>query len=680
MFKKLKIATKIYGGYFIVIGVVIIIGGLSIFGIHKLQAAINYLNQGMYVELAEATDVERSAYRSVLEMNKSINTNSVEIEKRVLDNLGNVTGHLNELNRLSKALGHDKIEAVSIKAKDATKTLLDKYKKNLGFLDERRKLQLNNDRAVGQIGETLVAAYYNASTKMQALIDNPNSNRQTLGNAKMIMDLLAYAVVYSQMAGLEWTKYTMNFNHSSLRQASANARKAAEFLEQCKALTNDEQFLSDLEKQKKNVSDFAQRADNYFKYNDVALKSIADMDKQGTEVIKLAMDAANIGTDNANKMGKNYETLGKHLIKITGVVLCISVVFCLIAAFKITRAISEPVNRVVDGLNNLGNGDFTTRLNVESRDEMGMLAECFNSVIENIQMIIRGIVENSGTISNASTELSKISHTMSARVEETSNKSKQVARSAEEMTANMNAVASAVEKASNNTAIVTNAAEGMTATIGEISQSTEKANNISSGAVANAKSTMEKVNDLGRATDDIGNVTEAITEISEQTNLLALNATIEAARAGDAGKGFAVVANEIKELAKQTSDATNKIKNQIEGIQISTRDTVDEIKQMTGVISEVNDIVTSIAASIEEQSASTKEIALNIVATSEGIQGVSQKINQSAEVSQSITQDILSVNDASGGISDSSSMVDHHSKDLSILADKLEDMVGKLAV
>ena len=72
----------------------------------------------------------------------------------------------------------------------------------------------------------------------------------------------------------------------------------------------------------------------------------------------------------------------------------------------------------------------------------------------------------------------------------------------------------------------------------------------------------------------ISKVTEVITEISEQTNLLALNATIEAARAGEAGKGFAVVANEIKELAKQTAEATKEIKTKIEGIQTSTSDIV----------------------------------------------------------------------------------------------------------
>ncbi len=105
-------------------------------------------------------------------------------------------------------------------------------------------------------------------------------------------------------------------------------------------------------------------------------------------------------------------------------------------------------------------------------------------------------------------------------------------------------------------------------------------------------------------------VTETITEISEQTNLLALNATIEAARAGEAGRGFAVVANEIKELAKQTAQATLNIKSQIDDVQRTTSSTVTEINQISDVIRRVNDIVGTIATAVEEQTAATKRLPI----------------------------------------------------------------------
>jgi len=118
------------------------------------------------------------------------------------------------------------------------------------------------------------------------------------------------------------------------------------------------------------------------------------------------------------------------------------------------------------------------------------------------------------------------------------------------------------------------AAEEMSATVTEIAGNTSKARQVTEEAVAKTGSASQRMDELGVAAQQISKVTETITEISEQTNLLALNATIEAARAGDTGKGFAVVPNEIKELTKQTAEATLEIRERIGAIQSSTEMTV----------------------------------------------------------------------------------------------------------
>ncbi len=125
-------------------------------------------------------------------------------------------------------------------------------------------------------------------------------------------------------------------------------------------------------------------------------------------------------------------------------------------------------------------------------------------------------------------------------------------------------------------------------------------------------------------------MTETIADISAQTNLLALNATIEAARAGEAGKGFAVVANEIKDLAKQTAQATGEIKERIDGIQHSTNVTVTGIKKISDIITEIDTIVSGIAVSLDEQSATMTELTSNIVQAGEGISEVSENVAQSS--------------------------------------------------
>ena len=363
-------------------------------------------------------------------------------------------------------------------------------------------------------------------------------------------------------------------------------------------------------------------------------------------------------------------------------VAIICIVGIVAMALLITRAIVKPVQGVVASLTDLsqGEGDLTTRLPVSTRDEIGQLAQCFNAFMDKLHNMIKDIVKGVETLSSSSTELSAITQQMSASAEQTSGKSNTVATAAEEMSTNMGSVSAAMEQSSTNTGMVAAAAEEMTATIDEIAKNAEKARSISDQAVHQTNGAGEQMSELGRAAQAIGKVTETITEVSEQTNLLALNATIEAARAGEAGKGFAVVANEIKELAKQTAEATLDIKQQIDGIQHSTGSTVGAIEQIGQVINHVNDIVSTIATAVEEQSVSTKEIAENISQVSSGIGEVNQNVAQSSQVVGEITRDISEVNQASGEIANSSSQVRLSAEELSQLAEQLDEMVGRFKV
>lgn len=364
------------------------------------------------------------------------------------------------------------------------------------------------------------------------------------------------------------------------------------------------------------------------------------------------------------------------------IITLVAMILTIVAVAYSAGLIVKPINRAIASLKDIaqGEGDLTMRLDAKSKDEVGELGFWFNTFIEKLQGIIKRIAENSNLVNVSSDQLSSIAKGLADGAEDTSQRAANVATASEEMSANLNNVAAAMEQSSTNTNMVASAAEEMTSTINEIAENAERARAISGKAVDQAKNASEKMEELGNAAQKISMVTETITEISEQTNLLALNATIEAARAGEAGKGFAVVANEIKDLARQTAQATLNIKNQIDDVQRTTKSTVTEIDQISEVISGVNEIVATIATAVEEQTAATREIANNIAQASQGIQEVNENVSQSSAVAGDITQDISKVNLAATGISESSKQVKASSEDLQRTAAELNTIVGSFKV
>ena len=225
--------------------------------------------------------------------------------------------------------------------------------------------------------------------------------------------------------------------------------------------------------------------------------------------------------------------------------------------------------------------------------------------------------------------------TVASAVSQVSSNMSSVARSSEHMTVGMNTVAAAIEE--------------MSASLHEVANNSSQASRVANQARQDAQKAAEAVSSLGRNAQEISKVVDLIQGIASQTNLLALNATIEAASAGEAGKGFAVVASEVKALARQTANATEEIRLQIEAIQKNTQLSVKTIHQILDVIGNVDVLSASIAAAVEEQTATTNEISRNVVDVARNVEEVGSNVQQAAqgahEVDKAVHQAVESVAD-----------------------------------
>lgn len=201
-------------------------------------------------------------------------------------------------------------------------------------------------------------------------------------------------------------------------------------------------------------------------------------------------------------------------------------------------------------------------------------------------------------------------------------------------TSQATAVAAAAEETTVNTQTVAAASEQLSASITEISSQVVNAANQADQTSEISAYLKQQIQGLEVASEQVFSAVSLISNISAQTRLLALNATIEAARAGEAGKGFAVVANEVKSLASQTADATDKISTFVTGIQEAVQKTVSGVANISEKASKTTEANNSISAAVEEQSAATSEISVNITQATDGSQEVSHRIADVSKCAQ----------------------------------------------
>jgi len=622
MLKDIKLGWKIGGGFVAILGLLMLVGSITMFNLSKVKIISGGLANENLPSVTIANKIERitsNTYTLTQAYLVSGDKKQVVAIKKDLDDLKKTLGEAQTLSEKSAKLKQ---------LQDAVREIDDKikqYERGLNLIVDLNNA-LNNER---RRSNDAVRVYLDAAASFLKVQIGEMGGEIAIGvKADKLADRLNKIKLCKELNDLGFKLEKVGLRAQVSRDPKTindanilfdNVNSEIDALRRITKHKSLRKMLDECEKAANETKNAYGQFALKWTQKENEVKKISDLSVQIVALVKEASEMSLKDISVASNKSINSLS-GTAAILIIGFAL--AVLLGIAISFLLVASINKPVKALIDASLPISNGGLTQQVAIKSEDELGLMARAFNEIVKSMHKIVSQVRSSADKVANSAQEMSSSSEEMNATTQEVSSAITKVSKGADTQAKRIDETFATMEKTSNSIKQMVENAQAASKTVKDASTTALQGKEAADTAVGKIEQltntvteTAQVIQKLGQMSQQIGEITETITSIADQTNLLALNAAIEAARAGEAGRGFAVVAEEVRKLAEGSAEAVRKIGGLIRSIQSETNHAVDSIEVSSKEVQDgktqvlkISEVLNAITIAAQSASGVTNEI------------------------------------------------------------------------